>query len=219
MSIKLVILTHPDQDHIAGLIEVLKRYRVEKVLDSNLESGTPLYEEWQRLVAEKRIEKNTARAGQQVALGEATLTVLHPLGALLKNTDEDTDNNGTVLCLKADNISFMLTADIRFEAELHLITRRAALKSTVLKVAHHGSDTSTSQELLSAVDPQIAVLSVGADNKFGHPSDEIVNRLDNKLGQENIYRTDHHGTIRFTTDGQRLWVSTTRRQAELASDE
>ena len=217
-TIELVILTHPDQDHLAGLIEVLKRYRVEKVLDPNLDSGTPLYEEWQGLVAEKELERITARAGQQIALGEATLTVLHPPEALLKDTDEDIDNNGVVLCLKDGNVSFMLAADIRREAELHLITRRAALKSTVLKVAHHGSDTSTSQEFLSAVDPQIAVLSVGADNKFGHPSDEVVDRLENKLGQGNVYRTDHHGTIQFTTDGERLWVSTTR-QVELASAE
>ncbi|MBC8476914.1 MAG: ComEC/Rec2 family competence protein, partial [Dehalococcoidia bacterium] len=217
-TIELVILTHPDQDHLAGLVEVLKRYRVEKVLDPNLDSGTPLYEEWQGLVAEKELERITARAGQQIALGEATLTVLHPPEALLKDTDEDIDNNGVVLCLKDGNVSFMLAADIRREAELHLITRRAALKSTVLKVAHHGSDTSTSQEFLSAVDPQIAVLSVGADNKFGHPSDEVVDRLENKLGQGNVYRTDHHGTIQFTTDGERLWVSTTR-QVELASAE
>ncbi|NQT05181.1 MAG: DNA internalization-related competence protein ComEC/Rec2 [Dehalococcoidia bacterium] len=205
-TIELVILTHPDQDHLAGLIEVLKRYRVEKVLDPNLDSGTPLYEEWQRLVTEKELERITALAGQQIALGEATLTVLHPPEALLKDTDEDIDNNGVVLCLKDGNVSFMLAADIRREAELHLITRRAALKSTVLKVAHHGSDTSTSQEFLSAVDPQIAVLSVGADNKFGHPGDEVVDRLENKLGRGNIYRTDHHGTIQFTTDGEKLWV-------------
>lgn len=205
-TIELVILTHPDQDHLAGLIEVLKRYRVEKVLDPNLDSGTPLYEEWQRLVTEKELERITALAGQQIALGEATLTVLHPAEALLKDTDEDIDNNGVVLCLKDGNVSFMLAADIRREAELHLITRRAALKSTVLKVAHHGSDTSTSQEFLSAVDPQIAVLSVGADNKFGHPGDEVVDRLENKLGRGNIYRTDHHGTIQFTTDGEKLWV-------------
>jgi len=141
-----------------------------------------------------------------MALGEATLTVLHPPEALLKDTDEDVDNNGVVLRLEDGHVSFLLAADIQCEAELHLITRRAALKSTVLKVAHHGSDTSTSQEFLSAVDPQIAVLSVGADNKFGHPSDEVADRLDSKLGRTNVYRTDHHGTIQFTTDGEKLYL-------------
>lgn len=77
---------------------------------------------------------------------------------------------------------------------------------SVSKVAHHGSDTSTSQEFLSAVDPQIAVLSVGADNKFGHPNPDVVTRLEQQIGADNIYRTDHHGTIQFTTDGEKLWV-------------
>jgi len=80
----------------------------------------------------------------------------------------------------------------------------------VLKVAHHGSDTSTTPEFLAVVNPQVAVISVGADNKFGHPSDEVMDRLKEKLGSENIYRTDECGTIEFTTDGKRLWVEVER---------
>jgi len=210
-TIELVILTHPDQDHLAGLVEVLKRYRVEKVLDPNLDSDSPLYEEWQRLIAEKDIEKTTARAGQQINLSEATFEVLHPPETLLKSAAEDVDdNNSAVLWLRTGRASFLLAADIRQEAEFHLITQRAALDSTVLKVAHHGSATSTTQEFLSAVDPQIVVISVGTDNKFGHPSPEVVARLEHKLGTDNIYRTDRHGTITFTTDGERLWVDVER---------
>ncbi len=208
-TIELVILTHPDQDHLAGLVEVLKRFRVEKVLDSNFDSDSPLYEEWQKLIVERGIIKTTARAGQQIDLSEATLTVLHPRDTL-QNTDADIDNNSLVLHLRAGRVSFLLTGDIRSEAELQLIARRAALNSAVLKVAHHGSDTSTTREFLSAVDPQIAVISVGAENKFGHPSPDIVTRLEQQLGADNIYRTDHHGTIQFTTDGKKLWVSTTQ---------
>ena len=197
---------------------MLKRFRVEKVLDPNLDSDSPLYEEWQRLIAENRIEKTAARAGQQFDLSGATLTVLHPSDTLLQNTGADGDNNGIVLRLEAGRVSFLLVADIRLEAELHLITQRAALNSTVLKVAHHGSDTSTSQEFLSAASPQMAVISVGPDNKFGHPSPEVMARLEQKVGADNIYRTDHHGTIQFTIDEEKFWVSTAR-QAELASQE
>jgi len=217
-TIELVVLTHPDQDHLAGLVEVLKRFRVEKVLDPNLDRDSPLYEEWQRLIIEKNVEKTTARAGQQIDLSGATLTVLHPPDTLLRNTGADGDNNGIVLRLETGHISFLLAADIRREAELHLITQRAALNSTVLKVAHHGSDTSTSQEFLSAANPQMAVISVGRDNKFGHPSPDVIARLEQKLDVDHIYRTDHHGTIRFTIDEEKLWVSTAR-QAELASGE
>jgi competence protein ComEC len=80
------------------------------------------------------------------------------------------------------------------------------LKSTVLKVAHHGSKTSTTSQFLAAVDPEVAVISVGADNTFGHPSPEVVERLIDRLGEDNVYRTDEDGTIEFITDGETLWV-------------
>jgi len=76
----------------------------------------------------------------------------------------------------------------------------------VLKIAHHGSDTSTTPEFLAVVNPQIAVISVGADNRFGHPTPEVMERLEDRIGSEKIYRTDKQGTIEFTTDGERLWV-------------
>ena len=84
--------------------------------------------------------------------------------------------------------------------------QRANLKSTVPKVSHHGSDTSTSQHFLAVVDPEVAVICVGRDNPFGHPSPEVVERLLGKLGEDNVYCTDEDGTIGFITDGQTLWV-------------
>jgi competence protein ComEC len=93
-----------------------------------------------------------------------------------------------------------------WKAEFELIAQRADLASTVLKVAHCGSDTSTTPEFLSAVNPQIAVISVGEDNPYGHPSPEVMARLEDRIGSESIYRTDKQGTIEFITDGERLWV-------------
>jgi len=81
--------------------------------------------------------------------------------------------------------------------------------STVLKVAHHGSATSTSAEFLAVARPRVAVISVGAGNRFGHPAGQVLDRLERKLGAGNIYRTDEQGTIEFITDGKRLWVVTT----------
>jgi competence protein ComEC len=80
----------------------------------------------------------------------------------------------------------------------------------VLKVAHHGSDTSTSEEFLAVVNPQLAIISTGKDNRFDHPSDEVINRLEERLGSERIYRTDRHGTIELSTDGERLWMRVER---------
>ena len=95
-------------------------------------------------------------------------------------------------------------------SELELIARRASLTSNVLKVAHHGSNTSSSPEFLAVVNPQVAVISVGKDNRFGHPGTETMTRLKGKLDQNQIYRTDEHGTIEFITDGKRLWVKVGR---------
>ena len=84
------------------------------------------------------------------------------------------------------------------------------LESTVLKVGHHGSDTSTCPEFLAAVYPEVAVISVGADNPYGHPSEEVMIRLTEGLGDDRVYLTSEQGTITFTTDGKRLWVDTER---------
>jgi len=81
-----------------------------------------------------------------------------------------------------------------------------ATLSTVLKIAHHGSETSTSSQFLAAVAPEVAVISVGADNTFGHPSPEVLERLIDRVGEDNVYRTDEDGTIEFITDGDRLWL-------------
>ncbi len=115
-----------------------------------------------------------------------------------------------VLRLSTGNISFLLTADIMWAAEWELIRQRTDLTSTVLKVAHHGSKTSTSPEFLAVINPRLAVISVGEDNPHGHPTDEVMDRLIMKIGSENIYRTDEHGTIEFITDRERLWVKKER---------
>jgi competence protein ComEC len=142
---------------------------------------------------------------------EVRIGVLHPGEEFLKGTSSDVNNSSVVLRLVEGEISFMLTGDIERESEQEILYYHAReLESTVLKVAHHGSNTSTCPEFLNAVDPQVAVISVGADNKFGHPSQWVVARLEEMLGEDKIYLTSEHGTITFTTDGEKLWVKTER---------
>ncbi|MHA2380675.1 MAG: ComEC/Rec2 family competence protein, partial [Candidatus Thorarchaeota archaeon] len=194
-----------------GLVEVLQRYKVERVLDSGVSYDSAIYQEWVRLIEIKGIESSVARAGQEIDLGSGVrMEILNPPERLWEGTSHDVDNNGLVLRLSWGNVSFLLTADIRAEAELELIMQRASLKSIVLKVAHHGSATSTSEQFLAAVDPEVAVISVGADNSFGHPSPEVRERLVDRLGEDSVYRTDENGTIELITDGERLWVSDNR---------
>ena len=214
-TIELVVLTHPHTDHLTGLLEVLKRYKVEQVLYPDLDYEmlpslsdyeSPSYEEWLDLIKEKDIKCTPAQAGQEVDLGDGVIMkVLNPQTSPLTSTESDIDNNGVVLHVTTGRVSFLLTADIGWEAEFELIKQRAALTSTVLKVAHHGSDTSTTPEFLAAANPAVAVMSVG-ENPYGHPSDEVMERLEQRFGAENIFRTDGQGTIEFITDGERLRV-------------
>ncbi|MFC2026952.1 ComEC/Rec2 family competence protein [Chloroflexota bacterium] len=205
-TIELVVLTHPHDDHITGLVEVLDNYRVEQVLSPDIDCDLTIYDEWLRLIEEKDIECTTACAGQRIEFDGVVIEVLNPQNPPLLGTESNTDNNGVVLYVSIGEIGFLLTADIMWEEELELITRRAIPQSTVLKIAHHGSITSTTIEFLDVASPRVAVISVGADNNFNHPNDEVVQRLEEELGAENIYRTDEDGTIEFITDGKRLWM-------------
>ncbi|MFC1912554.1 ComEC/Rec2 family competence protein [Chloroflexota bacterium] len=203
------MLTHPHQDHLAGLVEVLRRFQVKQVLYPDLAYDSSLYDDWLTLIEEQEIPATTARTGQQIDMSNGiTIKVFSPETTTLTSQDPDIDNSCLVLRLKNDDISFLFTGDIRQEREWALIRQRADLASTVLKAAHHGSDTSTTAEFLAAVNPQVVIISAGADNKFGHPGDEVLNRLAQTPGQENVYRTDEQGTIEFIADGERLWVKT-----------
>jgi competence protein ComEC len=206
-SLDLVVLTHAHDDHVTGLVEVLKRYQVDQVLESGLAENTPAYVAWLQAVEEKGIERTIAKAGQSIDLGAGVaMEVIHPQEEMLLGTDSDANNNSVVLRLVWGGVSFLLTGDIDGEAEVAILYAEQwrELNSTVLKVAHHGSAGSTSSQFLAVVEPQIAVISVGENNNFGHPDEGLVMRLE----QVETYRTDQNGTISFSTDGERLWVET-----------
>ncbi len=208
-KIDLVVCTQPQADHITGLLEVLRRYDVSHVLEPGVPYDSSVYREWLRIIEDKDIKYSLARAGQTIDLGNGVgIEVLNPPAQFFQNTSCDVDNNGIVLKLTWNRVSFLFTADIREEAEFDLIMQRADLRSTVLKVSHHGSMTSTLQQFLAAVNPELAVISVGAENRFGHPSPAVVNRLTDWVGEDRVYRTDRHGTVHLITDGERLWVDT-----------
>ncbi|HJW88606.1 MAG TPA: ComEC/Rec2 family competence protein [Dehalococcoidia bacterium] len=206
-KIEAVILTHPHSDHLTGLLEALKRYEVDTVLDPELEPAPALYQEWRRLLEEKGVPLLRARAGQELRLGEVRLKVLNPQEELLEKTGRDLDNNSVVLRLEAGRVSFLLPADIFGEGELELLARGAPLESTVLQVGHHGSAGSTSPSFLDAVRPLVAVISREEREDYAEPV--VMARLEASVG-ENLYFTSRQGTIVFTTDGQRLWVRKSR---------
>jgi len=208
-TIHLMVSTQPQTDHIAGLVEVLHRYKVKQVLEPGVPYDSAAYQEWLAVVEQQEIKHAIARAGQEIDLGEGIkLRILNPPLHLFQGTSSDVDNNGIALRLSYGKVSFLFTADIREEAEFELVRQRLGLRSTVLKVAHHGSKTSTCPQFLAVTNPEIAVISVGANNPFGHPSPGVVQRLEKELGEDAVYLTSEKGTIELITDGEKLWVKT-----------
>ena len=138
------------------------------------------------------------------------LEVLNPPARPIGGSVADQNNNGVVLRLVHGKVSFLLAADIEATAENSLARGALKLDSSVLKVAHHGSLTSSIPGFLRRVNPLAAVVSVGSANRFGHPNQEVLNNLSNVLGIGPVYRTDRNGTVEFITDGELLWVKTER---------
>lgn len=208
-SLDLVVLTHPDEDHLAGLIPVLERYRVECAMEPALPHETPLAEEWERLLRQRGVLQVMGQQGMRIALEDGVLLeILHPGPILLQGTEADDNNNSLVLRLAYGRSRFLLTGDLEHEGEKALLRTRQSVRSWVLKVAHHGAGSGTSEPFLAAVDPQLAVISVGKDNRFGHPASELLKRLAEQ--GVSVLRTDEQGQVELITDGERCWVRTKR---------
>ncbi len=170
-----------------------------------------LYAQWQKTLERHRILPIRLFAGYRIQLDQdISLDVLHPPGAVEPARFIDANNNGLVLRLVYRDVSILLTADIEAGVEQRLLNASATIKSDVLKIAHHGSKTSTTAPFLQRVQPSLAIISAGADNRFGHPHAEVVNRLQHTLGDRNIYRTYQNGDIEVISDGTTLWVKTQR---------
>jgi competence protein ComEC len=200
-TLDVMVLTHPESDHVTGLASVLERYQVDAVVFREMEHESEVYAHWLRLLEAEGATIYRGEAGLRLALDEGLeMVVLHP-GAELQG---DANNDSIVARLTYGQISVLLTGDIEAEVEQQLVAGGATLASTVLKAAHHGSCNSTTHEFLEAVAPEVAVISVGAENRFGHPCAEALERL---AGLP-VYRTDEQGAIEVISDGSRVWVET-----------
>jgi len=201
-SLDMIIESHPDNDHIAGFVDVLKKYNVSAVVESGVETNTPVYQGLKNIIKEKNIQKILAKRGMRINLGDGIyLDILLPI---VNNPNFSPHDGMVVLKLNYGQNSFMLTGDMENKMEKYLISIDDNLTSDVLKIGHHGSKTSTSETFLGYVNPEYAVISVGQDNKYGHPNQEILDRL-NQFGIP-IFRTDEKGTIKIASDGESLHI-------------
>jgi competence protein ComEC len=202
-TLDVVVLTHPDSDHINGLVPVLERYQVDVVIHRQIEMDSETYDYWLELVADEGASVYEGQAGLSLTLDEGLeMLILHPGVEVW----ESANDNSVVTRLVYGQVSFLLTGDIEAEVEEALVGAGAIRESTLLKAAHHGSCSSTTQAFLDAVDPELVVISVGADNTFGHPCDEVLDRLEGLP----VYRTDEHGIVEVVSDGTQVRVEVQR---------
>lgn len=199
--VDVLILTHPQQDHLEGLLHMLSRYQVKLVLLPNAAAQSGLFQSFLQQLEDKHIPYRFAWAGQEVTVGEAKIHVLAPFDTATARAITRTDINNASTAVRVDmhGISFFLSGDAEQVAEQLLITNTQPdlLDIDVLKAGHHGSNTSTHQVLLDATRPVAAVISVGKDNQFGHPHLATLQRL---AGLP-VFRTDEHGAVSFFYDG------------------
>jgi len=201
-SIDLIILTHPEADHLAGLIEVLKRYRVENILWTGVVRDTAEYREWLRLIKKERAKIVLAKSGQTITTspGLVVMEVLYPFenlkGEILKNSN----NTSIIAKLIFSKNYFLFTGDVYKSVERKLVDRGWDLDSDILKIAHHGSKTSSAEEFIKAISPETAIISVGKDNTYGHPHQEVLETLE-KYGIK-VLRTDLNGDIKIISNGK-----------------
>ena len=214
-SVDLIVLTHPDSDHLSGLMGLLERYDVDHVIQCGAGCTTAGNEadflSWTALLGRSGISPLEVEAGTRVLLGEDIgLQVLHPPPQPLAGTSADSNNNSVVLRLEYGDISFLLTGDIEAFAESYLVRQGATLSSSVMTAPHHGSRSSSTPEFIAAVDPQLVLISAGLDNQYGHPHAETLATLAQHVPAERILITSEVGAIQVETDGTRLWLTAER---------
>lgn len=208
-QIEVVILTHPHQDHLGGLGEVLRRYEVGLFVDG----GRPLHGEPHHHVLaaaqhEPGARVTAARAGQVIPLGRgAELEILFPAADDIARPlpDGDINNASVVALLRYGRFSALLTGDAEAPIEALLADRGLLSLVDVLKVGHHGSDSGTTNAFLAVIQPSVAVISAGVDNQYGHPHRSTLENLAQVPGL-GVYRTDQDGNVEIVTDGRAYWV-------------
>ena len=199
-TIELVVISHPDRDHISGLVEILRRYKVEHVLLTLVSHNLAEYQEVQKLIKDKMIPMVIARAPQRLSWGDGYLDVLYPFKIATSSVAENKTNQTSIVSrLVFGESSVLFSGDLEAPQELELEFKGIALSSDILKVAHHGSKNSSSERFLETVRPQLAIISVASKNLYKHPHQEVLDRLSEK--NIKILRTDIEGDITLKSDG------------------
>ncbi|MFA5317995.1 MAG: MBL fold metallo-hydrolase [Patescibacteria group bacterium] len=205
-EIDLMVLTHPHDDHVGGLVKVAERYKVKKILYTGVVHNSPAYLAWLAVVRDKNIPVTIIDRPQTIALGEdLKMEILYPFESLLNKEVENLNNSSIVAKLIYKNNSFLFSGDAEMEIEQELLGAGIDLSADVFKAGHHGSDTSNSESFIDAVQPDYVIIQVGEDNDFGHPSLRVLKRFE-RIGAE-VCRNDLDGWVQVVSDGNELIIN------------
>lgn len=197
-NLKYLIGTHPHEDHIGGLDDVINNMNIENIIMPKIQANTKTFEDVLDAISNKNLHITSPNKGDTFNIGDSNCEIMTVPILNKQNLNE----SSIVIRLTYGNNSFLFMGDSETTNE----NTRNWPKTDILKVAHHGSSTSTSTSFLKQVNPQYSIIMVGSDNKYNHPNEETLNRL-NSIGSK-IYRTDEKGTIEIKSNGQSIDIST-----------
>lgn len=199
-KIELILATHPDSDHIAGLIEVLENYQIGQLIDNSIESDSKVYKKYIETVQAKKISRLKGEKGLEIKKEDMRLKIIYPIEINDLKTD-DSNSGSLVIRLDFGENSFLFTGDFPMNKEEILLSQNEDIETDVLKVSHHGSAYASSEKFLEKVHPRDAIISVGKNNRYNHPAGKVLERL-KKIGAK-IVRTDESGDIEYDCFNQK----------------
>jgi len=200
-SLAYAVATHPHSDHMGGMPRIINAFPIDTFIAPSAMNTTVTFERMLDALEDNDVQITVPAVGDTFALGDAVVTILAPRGEGYDNLN----NASIVLRVDYGQTSFLFTGDAEALSEREMLEGAVSLDADVLKVSHHGSNSSSTAAFLNAVSPEAAILSCGSDNSYGHPHKEVVTRLE-KLGAD-IWRTDWDGTVLAVSDGEMIELS------------
>jgi competence protein ComEC len=198
LKIDYVLISHFDTDHCGGILTIMEKVKVKNIIISEQAEHSENYERFKKLMIHKKIRLIEVKKGDKIKIGRySEFKILFPTSRLL--SENPLNNNSIVTQFNYNNFKMLFTGDIEKLAEQQILkTEKAEIRADILKVAHHGSKTSSIPEFIKAVKPKIALIGVGKNNTFGHPNQQTIKNLENIKCR--IYRTDLQGEIIIKID-------------------